>query len=39
VLSFHLYAITHEHMRTRVVKLNADIYRAAKSLAASYAAS
>jgi len=26
-------------MRTRVVKLNADIYRAAKSLAASYAAS
>ncbi|PYR48294.1 MAG: hypothetical protein DMF89_16160 [Acidobacteria bacterium] len=39
VLSFHLYAITHKHMRTRVVKLNADIYRrAAKSLAASYSA-
>jgi hypothetical protein len=24
VLSFHLYAITHEHMRTRVVKLNSE---------------
>src|SRR6266850_7870976 len=38
-LSFYLYAITHKHLRARVAKLNADIYRqGAESLTTSYSA-